>query len=409
MKKFQQFTYSENEDGSINILKVPIFKLGKHKGTDFNDELIDELIANHKQLKEDDGFLPSVIIGHNDDSGEKEAEGFLDNLLKENGIVYSDIVKVPADTFEESLKKRKYPHRSVEYNPSKNIFSALALLGGTAPHHKLPILEFANDDAHLRIDFAEGDLQSAIEKEDKLRRLRDIWYKMMDFIERIAMDGDLAEADKNDEIKSLITEGASLLNTEAEKFKEDTMKQFSDEDKKKFLDEQAAQFKAQHGVTPEEAIAAMKKLEDEQAKAAMKERDRRIDLFAENLKKPDGKRIAPALVDGFIVPFMRALPTDAPVIQFKEGDAEKDVPALDFFENLIAKTVELAESGKLQVPFEELAEHGGGKGIDTEFDRMDNVSPEDLKIHKQALAFMDEDKSLSYAAAVIKAQGDTTN
>ena len=404
MKKFQQFETSVNDDGSVNILKVPIFKMGKHKGTDFNDDLVDEIIGNHQYLKAEDDYLPSVIIGHNDDSGEKEAEGFLDNLLKEEGIVYADIVKVPEETFSDSLKKRKYPHRSVEYNPAKKVFSALALLGGTAPHHKLPIMEFANDDQHLRIDFAEVDLETAIKQDDKLRKIRDLWWKMMEFIDKVLYDNDKDEATKEKEIKSLLEQGTNLLGTEAKNYREDNpmSTNFSEEDKKKFLDEQNAQFKEKYGISPEEAVTLNKKFKEDQEKAISAARAEAIKNFAEKLKDPNGSRLVASLVDEMIVPFMESLPAETQPLKFKEDDNETEVSQIDFFQNLVDKMVSFAAEGKLQVAFEEQTKHGAPEKT-TIFDGMPNMSQDNLAIHKKAVAFQEENPQLSYFDAVVKA------
>lgn len=404
MKKFQQFETSVNEDGSVNILKVPIFKMGKHKGTDFDDALVDEIIDNHQTLKSDDDYLPSVIIGHNDDSGEKEAEGFLDNLLKEEGIVYADIVKVPEETFSEALKKRKYPHRSVEYNPTKKVFSALALLGGTAPHHKLPIMEFANDDQHLRIDFAEVDLESAIVQDEKLRKIRDLWWKMMEFIDKVLYDNDKDEPTKEKEIKSLLDQGTGLLGEAAKNYREvnPMSTKFSEEDKQKFLEEQNAQFKEKFGISPEEAVTQNKKFKEDQEKAISAARAETIKSFAEKLKNPNGHRLVASLVDEMIVPFMESLPADAQPLKFKEDEKETELSQVDFFQNLVEKMVSFAAEGKLQVEFNEQTKHGKPEKV-TLFDSLPNMSQDDLAIHKKAVSFQEADPNLSYFDAVVKA------
>jgi hypothetical protein len=59
-KNFKEYKTTKNEDGSVNVLKVPIFKMGKHKATDFNDALVDEIINNHNDLKNED-YFSSVI------------------------------------------------------------------------------------------------------------------------------------------------------------------------------------------------------------------------------------------------------------------------------------------------------------------------------------------------------------
>lgn len=151
-KQFKQYQYDTNSDGSVNIRNVEIFIPGRHKGYDYNEEWWQKTINNFQSQK-GGGYLPSVIIGHNDGKEEKPAKGFLDNLSMDFGFIKADIVKVPVNIFND-IKDRAYPHRSVEVNPDNNKLNALALLGGTTPHFKLPIMEFGTDEDSVIIDFA---------------------------------------------------------------------------------------------------------------------------------------------------------------------------------------------------------------------------------------------------------------
>ena len=194
-----------------------------------------------------------MLIGRSDDSNvEKEAEGFLDNLQKDEDTIYADLIKIDAETFESKLKKRKYPHRSVEFNPAKKIFSALALLGGTSPHHKLPIMEFSNDDDHevFEFEFAEetSDLEASIETDKKLRGIRDIWWKVMEFIDKAMFDKDKSESEKQKDVKSLLEQGTKLLGKEVKNFKEENIMPT------KLTEEQITAFTEEHGLSPEEAV-----------------------------------------------------------------------------------------------------------------------------------------------------------
>jgi len=395
IKNFKEYQTSTNADGSVNILKVPIFKTGTHKGMDFNDALVAEIINNHNELKKDD-YFSSVIIGHNEDDNniEKEAEGFLDNLNVEDGTIFADLIKIDSATFESKIKKRKYPHRSVEFNPVKKIFSALALLGGTAPHHKLPIMEFANDDEHkvFEMEFKEEapDIEAAIEMDNKLQGIRNIWWKIMQFVDKVMFDKEKSEGDKQKEAKALLEQGTKLLAKEVKNFKEEDMKPT------KFTEEQITAFTEEHGVAPEEAVNQLKTFRDNEKKRLADAKKNGIRAFCEALKKD--KHIAPVVVDEFIGPYMESV--NGAVVKFKDGEK----PALEAFENTINKILELAGEDKLVVPFDEETEQGeNGDGPKTAFDDNENVDEESLKLHKKALSFMDKDSNLTYEKAVYKA------
>jgi hypothetical protein len=371
MKQFKQYETSKNEDGSYNIHGLEIFKLGRHRGFDYDEAWATNTAIPVFESEKESGHLNAVIIGHNNGQEEKAAEGFMDNMKLEGDVIKVDLTKVPEERFGD-LQKRKYPYRSVEVDPVKHHITALALLGGTRPYHKLPMMEFAelpgedkeiinrvNDDKYLIFEEEEsGDLRSAIETDEKLQAVRNIWWKVMDWVDKILFDKDLNEGVKNKEIKKVLGDGAQLINEKVNEFKEDKNMTFSEEQKKAVLDEHNAKFKEEHGMTPEELAAENARFKEAQKTEQENGLKNRIAKFCENLKAEKGTRVAPVVIDAYIMPFMESLRQvqGQTMIKFKEGDEEKESDLLAFFEKTIDKIVDMAEKGELQVPYEELAE-----------------------------------------------------
>lgn len=136
-----KYNSKKEADGSYTISRVEIFRLGKHRGFNYDEAWGKRLVENQKEL-EKTGYQAPVIIGHNNDNAttEKAANGFLTNFDVSDGVVYADLTKVPAATYAD-LTDRRYPQRSVEvYNNAAKI-TALALLGGSEPYFKFPMLE----------------------------------------------------------------------------------------------------------------------------------------------------------------------------------------------------------------------------------------------------------------------------
>jgi len=143
-----KYNFKKNPDGSYTVFGVPIFQLGTHRGFSYDNNWSQKLINNHSALEKQD-WLPPIIIGHNDfrDIGEKPANGFLKNIRVENGLVVADFQMNTQQDFD-LLKELKFPYRSIEvYNEDAKI-SAVALLGGTEPYFKFPMLIVGKDEGN---------------------------------------------------------------------------------------------------------------------------------------------------------------------------------------------------------------------------------------------------------------------
>jgi hypothetical protein len=356
---FKQYQTSTNDDGSINVHDVEIFKLGKHKGFDYSYSWAQQLLNNHREL-EQTGYLPSVIIGHNDGFEEKPARGFLQNIRLEGDVLKADITKIPEAVFQ-SLKNREYPHRSVEVNPEDARITALALLGGTPPYHKLPIMEFSGKEGCEIIEFNESPAQGV---------LAEIRQMFAEFFERFkpAQAAENATTETKEEDK-----GMSEVNF-------------------------AEEFAAKHGITPEEAVKQLQQFKEQAARQAAEARKQRIAAFAEQLKTAE--HVAPAVVDEIIKPFMEAFPADASV---KFDDKEFAGP--EAVEALLKAVFAAAKENKLFVDFEEKTRHADSTG-DNPLDVLFSDEAPDFRktLHNKALQIAEE-KNITYAEALAIAIG----
>ena len=141
-----------NDKGKKCIKRVPIFKLGIIRGFAYDAAWAERAKTRMQELAAGD-YYPPIIIGHNglsSEIAEKEALGFMKNIDyvldpgnttdDPRGTFYADMDDL-SDYGEYVIKEKKYPSRSVEIQNERAEFSALALLGGTAPHFKFPQLE----------------------------------------------------------------------------------------------------------------------------------------------------------------------------------------------------------------------------------------------------------------------------
>ena len=130
-------------NGFYTVKGVPIFKMHTNRGFVCDDKWMQGAIANHEEFKLND-YRPTIIVGHNKKNGvEKEAVGFVDNLVLKGKNLYADLIRIPK-AVKDKIIKNGYPSRSVEVLPKSKRILALALLGGTTPHFALPQMTYEN-------------------------------------------------------------------------------------------------------------------------------------------------------------------------------------------------------------------------------------------------------------------------
>lgn len=395
MPPFKEYQTSQNDDGTLNIHGVEIFRLGTHKGFTYDSEWAEKAIATHQKLQAE-GFQPSVIIGHNEpgQAEEKPAKGFFRDLKIDGELILADLVGIQPDTYE-ALKRKEYPHRSVELiNPEENRFSALALLGGTSPYHKLPVLEvFQEHPEATWVHFQGVDLQVQMDRDDKLSKVREVYWKMMEAVDRIAYDQDMTDDDKVTEIKAILSQGVEMMQTEVETFKEEqTMPPIKDE--KQFTEEYTRKFAEEHGITPEEAVKRAKAAEESLAKEREEKRIAGIAAFGETLKQGG---LAPKFADR-VVGLLTAMPADT-TVKFADGATQ---PGVDAIKALFTDMVDAGKKNELGVPFGETtakpAENATlklGVSEDSEDPMADRKA-----VHEKARELMRQEPKLSYNEAL---------
>jgi len=152
-----QYPTSQDEaDGTHSITGVPIFKLDEEKrGFYYGQDWGDRAVAAFDDITKD-GYLPPLIRGHNWYGEERPAEGFIQNLKRDESTLTADFVKIPADLFAE-MEDRKWPYRSVEIDQSSAELMAVALLGSNAPYDKLPLLAFKQGEGETLI-FSQSEV-----------------------------------------------------------------------------------------------------------------------------------------------------------------------------------------------------------------------------------------------------------
>lgn len=394
MQHFKQYATTSNDDGTINVHDLEIFKLGKHKGFDYSADWAQKAIAKHQQLATADNYYPSVIIGHNDGLQEKPSKGLLDNFQLDGEVIKADIKNIHPETFE-SLKKREYPHRSVEVNPDDYRFTALALLGGTPPYHKLPVMEFGADEDSEVIEFEEIDLVASVELDDKLEKFRKIFWKMMDMINNLIHENNEGETDKTKQIKSVLQQGAGMINEEVNNFQEGK----GMPDKITLTDEHsklyAQQFAEKNGMTPEEAFAEVQRMKDEQQKTAAANREQRIAAFSENLKTKYG--VSPKVADEMVKPFLQSVPADS-AVKFSEKTG------LEAVENMFTAIFEAAQGKTLLADTSERA-HGEefqNPGESQNLNFSDADAEARTALHNKALKMVETGEAKDYMEAIGK-------
>lgn len=393
MKKFfSEHQAVAGEDGTYSILAVPVFELGEHKGFDYSKSWAQEAISKFLELKEKNR-LPRLILGHTEPGYEKKAVGFLDNLQLKGKQIIADLVKIKEEIFNE-IKDMEWPGRSAEVNPEKKKFTALALLGGSEPYFEnLEPIEvvFKGNEGGVWVPFG-GDLETVIEGRDKEQKLSDIWWTGRDLIDAALRSDNLEGEEKKSRAKDLLEEMIKLIMINGEAYINQiaegaqTMgKVFTEEEhaaileavKKGFRQEYIQNFKAEHGVSPEEALARFKEKEVAVKKLVDNVRQRAISSFCETLKN---QGLAPAIVDAYQAVRPR-LNDSEKVVKFADTDEDLTVGA--YMDRVFETLTGYAREGRLVIKDGET----GPKNIDGNNDKPDEAKKRQYyREHKKLFA-----------------------
>ncbi len=370
---FKKYEHKKNDDGTYDILNVPIFVLGKHRGFEYNEDWFKKVQKNHSEDEAKD-YYPSIIIGHNGDnmSDEKPAKGFLQNIVLKGKQIVADLTKISKDMFD-SIKNREYPHRSIEVNPKAAKITALALLGGHAPYHKLPVLEVFHDDEDHEI-FSTDD-------NDLMGEIRDGFSTVLKVLKNIGKKQTKKDNNYTEEVeveeKQFTQKDLDVLVLEAQKEASKTAES-SYRDK----------FKELNGLFPEEMAENLKQKEIEAYQKSLKD-------SIEKLRKTeyDGLIVNPVVFDEMVAPLINGIADGE--VKFAEKDpitVEKAV------EDVIDNIFKRASKGELFTDLKENIHHDQRNLTRTKFEG-EEVDPDAAELDEKVQKYANEHK-ISYEEAL---------
>lgn len=371
---FSEHKFTKNEDGTFNILEVPIFELGSHRGFSYDENWSVDALNNFTVLKKEKKFLPRIIIGHTTENSEKPAVGFLDNLKLSGKQIAADLINLPTEIFEQ-IKKKAWPSRSVEVNPKKKKFTALALLGGTEPHFQFePIdIKFQADPEGEWIEL--GDAQF-LDKKSIVLQMWDRMLKVFKDTEDNNLNGD-----------------ETMTPEELTKLKDDIKQEMSTELEAQFDTKYAEKFKEEFGKTPDEYKASVALAQTE------KFQERTVSVIK---KLKETSCLAPAIVDGFFAPLVEFAGNNEKTIKFAEKEQGTIFDLIEKFGESLKKH---ATEKTLIIDFKEHVSHDGDED-NPNFDSgdIDIIDPDEkqaAKIHREIEKYA-EKHDVSYEDAADK-------
>jgi hypothetical protein len=163
------YKIEKEDDNFYTVRDVPIFATHEDRGFPCDAAWMAEAIQNHNNYSKTD-FRPPIIIGHNKpgQAAEKEAYGFIDNLVLKGKQLYADFVRVPK-AIKEKIIQNAYPNRSVEVLPKSKRIVALALLGGTTPHFALPQMVYGAADNETTLWYRSPEMSLSDEMKQEIK------------------------------------------------------------------------------------------------------------------------------------------------------------------------------------------------------------------------------------------------
>lgn len=389
--QFKEYKTDTNTDGSVNIRGLEIFKLCKRGAKTFDEKWFKKALNYHAAEKVDE-YLPPAFIGHEETEGkETEVVGFLDNLKLNDNVVNADVLKVPAAMFKK-MKERKFPNRSVELVKTTGQIAGLAFLGKTRPFHKLPIMEFRDQELETDVvDFDEsvfGTDHSSGSWNDKLfERIEKTFSKVLT---------DMFFSKKMDVLKNEQKFEDDMTPEQIEKMKADITAElttkFQADEKERFDTMYVDRFKKETGHTPDN-------FQEENKKA---QKDRFNESKKSVLDKAAKLNIAPAIIDGYIAPLIDAFAEDGETtMKFADKDEGSIFQLMDKFAESLAKRV---EDNTLIVDMDERARGGeddGNPNFKGEKVSYLNMSGSDrVELDRKVAKFMKDNKIETFEEAL---------
>jgi len=137
-----EYKAEKDSNGKWTIYDVPFFKIGKHKGIDYDEQWVQTAIARSNKLQDEEGYMAPVFVGHTDPlnpSEERPSVGLMSQIRLVGDTLFTNISNIADDIFD-SLKNVIYPYRSAEMVTTSDggIISGLALTSSNPPYFKFP-------------------------------------------------------------------------------------------------------------------------------------------------------------------------------------------------------------------------------------------------------------------------------
>ncbi len=158
-----RYTARQNEDGTWDVLDVPIFTLVekgvKNSPRDISEDDLRLCVREHQRKSREDGFLARTNILHNRGLHKSTPAGFLlPRVVKPfrmnrqtKPVIFADILNMP-DVLFGKLTENEFPYCSVEvrtYEPL--ILGALALLDTEPPFFEFPLLTIGDREGYASL------------------------------------------------------------------------------------------------------------------------------------------------------------------------------------------------------------------------------------------------------------------
>lgn len=148
----------QNEDGSWNIRRVPIFAecefpLNKGGSFSFTRAWLEQAILTAKRKEAEEAFMGRVHVHHHNDGADTVYDagylrpthvGELQIDGERKAALFADLLCIPSQVYE-MIRSRRLPYRSIEAVPQDGFIDSLALMPTKAPFHRLPMLSIGRE------------------------------------------------------------------------------------------------------------------------------------------------------------------------------------------------------------------------------------------------------------------------
>lgn len=147
LENVKRFSWVEQPNGRYTIFSVPIFKVFRdEKRGEVSLPDLQDVVIHFEEDKGQNLRYPRIHIGHHESLENRPGAGYLDNFFIDGDTLFSDLVEIPGEIFQEIRNNLRYPYVSAEYNADKKKINSIALLESQTPFfQEFPLLTLANE------------------------------------------------------------------------------------------------------------------------------------------------------------------------------------------------------------------------------------------------------------------------